>query len=445
MEKLRIFAQLFFRPAFAMGEVMDRGSWVFAAGLMLVVSAVFFATINPRLERAYHIPTREEYFRSIEFSGDYDEDAAAVAARRAEAEYQSAVAARSPIPLIDRYFFLFFSFEPQAFFEPLLSLSLFYAPGIILLMSIFGGIGRFGSVLGRDYAVFATCSMMAWGAGHLPFAVAGAALAGSVAPPAVFLAMWFGSSVIFGLLMASAIRTVFGANYGLAILITAVSWIFLSLGTYVFRYVSPWLFSPFLLFFALMYFGGYLGGEIRGFGNAFRQRQNFKRSLQNATVNPRDADAHVQLALIYLQRRQDGRAIEHLRKAIEIDPEEIDANYELGKIARESGEFQAALDHFAVVAGQNDKHSLSEIWREIGATYMDAGMLEQARDALEKFVERRGYDTEGLYRLGVVLKLLGETERAGEMFKQAAEAARNSPGHRRRETMHWGKLAKKEL
>lgn len=428
-----------------MGEIMDRGSWIFAAGLMLVVSAVFFATVNPPLDNAYRIPTREEFYRGVEFSEDLDESRMATLAEKAEAAYQAAAAARSPIPLIDRYFFTFFGFGPRAFFEPILTLSFFYGPGIILLMCLFGGIGRFGNILGRDYAVFATCSFMAWSAAHLPFAAAGAILTGSPAAPDIYLAMWVGSSLIFGLFMVAAIRTVFGANYGLAILIVAGAWIFLSLGMYVFRYVSPWLFSPFLIFFAVMYFGGYLGGEIRGFGNAFRQRQNFKRFLQNATVNPRDADAHVQLALIYLQRRQDARALEHLKKAYEIDPDEIDANYELGKIARKNGEFQAALDHFAVVIEQNDKHSLSEIWREIGGTYMDAGMPAQAREALEKFVERRGYDPEGLYRLGAVLKMQGETENAREMFIEAVEAARTSPDHRRREAMHWGKLAKKEL
>ena len=428
-----------------MGEIMDRGSWLFAAGLMLVVSAVFFATVNPPLENAYRVPTREEFYRGYEYTDENDEARLARFAEQAEAEYQAAVAARSPIPVLDRYFFSFFGFGPRPFFEPVLTLSLFYAPGIILLLSLFGGIGRFGNVLGRDYAVFATCSFMAWGAAHLPFAAAAAILAGNAVSPGIFLVMWFASSLIFGLLMVAAIRTVFGANYGLAILIVAGAWIFLSLGMYVFRYVSPWLFSPFLLFFAVMYFGGYLGGEIRGFGNSFRQRQNFKRFLQNATVNPRDADAHVQLALIYLQRRQDARALEHLKKAYEIDPDEIDANYELGKLARKNGEFQTALDHFAVVLGQNDKHSLSEIWREIGATYMDAGMPEQALEALEKFVERRGYDPEGLYRLGAVLKTLGEAERARELFIQAAEAARTSPDHRRREVMHWGKMARKEM
>ena len=245
--------------------------------------------------------------------------------------------------------------------------------------------------------------------------------------------------------MIFAIRTVFGANYGTAVLIVCVAWLALSAGMYIFQFISPWLFSPFLIFFAVIYFGGFLGGEMRGFGNAFRQRQNFKRFLHSATVNPKDADAHVQLGLIYMQRRQETKALEHFKKAFEIDAQEIDANYELGKIARRKSELQEALNYFSTVLEQNDKHALSEIWREIGATYLEANMLNESREALEKFVERRPVDSEGLYYLGKVYKARNEPEKAREMFEQAIESARNSPAYRRRELNYWSKLAQKEL
>ncbi len=200
-----------------------------------------------------------------------------------------------------------------------------------------------------------------------------------------------------------------------------------------------------MIILAIIYFGGFLGGEVQGIGNAFRQRQNFKRFLHNATVNPNDADAHVQLGLIYMQRRQEAKALEHFTKAFEIDAQEIDANYELGKIARRKGELQTALNYFSTVVEQNDKHALSEVWREIGATYLEANMLNESREALEKFVERRPVDSEGLYYLGKVYKAQNEPEKAREMFEQAIESARNAPVYRRRELNHWSKLAQKEL
>ena len=445
MENLKLFVQLYYRPASAMSEIIDRGSWLFAAILVLLVSAAFFFTVNSKLESAYRVPTFNEFYQPDYETYDEDSPAAADEYKKATTNYNKTLAERPKIPIVGDYFYNFFSFAPGGFYQPLISLSIFYVPVVILLISLFGALGNFGTVLQRSYGETATCSLMAWAAAHLPFAVVGILLYGQNAAPEIFLLMWFGSSILFGVLMVFALRTVMGANYGAAIITVGVSWLALSLGMYIFRHVSPLLFSPFLLFYAFIYLGGFVRGEARGFGNAFRQRQNFKRFLHNATVNPKDADAHVQLGLIYLQRRQEAKALEHLNKAVEIDANEIDANYELGKLARAKSDFQGALNHFAIVIEQNDKYALSEVWREIGATYLEANMPPEAREALEKFVARRPVDSEGLYYLGKVLKMQGKGERAREMFEQAVESAKNSPDYRRRELKHWSNLAQKEI
>jgi hypothetical protein len=440
MENIKFLFQLYLRPASAMSEIIDKGRWLFAAGLVLLVAVAFFSTVNAKLETAYHIPTLYEFYQP-DYLADEDSAAAEAQYNKALAEYNKAIKERQKIPLVGDAFFRFFSFEPERFYQPLLSISVFYVPAVILLTSLLGGVGGFGVVLSRSYGELAACTLMAWAAAHLPFAVAGILLYSQNVSPVIWLAMWAASSLLFGVFMVFALRTVFGANYGTAVLVVCLAWLAFCLGMYVFRYISPWFFSPFLLFYAYLYFGG----GVRGVGDAFRQKQNFKRFLHNATVNPRDADAHVQLGLIYLQRQQEAKALEHLNKAFEIDENEVDANFELGKIARKKGELQTALNHFSTVLEQNDKYALSEIWREIGATYMEAGMLNESREALEKFVERRPVDSEGLYYLGKVLKAQGENEKAREMFEQAIESAKTSPDYRRRELRYWSKQAEREI
>lgn len=427
-----------------MSDLMDKGSWTFAVVAVLVVSMGFYVSVNTVLDASYRIPGFSEFY---DYSYREIEDPAQerAAAERATAEYERANSARARIPLIGDRFFSFFSFDPYRFYHPVLLLSIFYVPSAILLMSIFGSLGSFGLIIRRDYGTLAICTLSAWAAAHLPFAVLGFAFSFLNAGPPVFLALWVASSVLFGVFMVFALRTVFGAHYGVAVLVVALSWLSLSAGMYIFQYVSPWMFSPFLIMMVVLHFGGYLGGEVRGFGNAMRQKQNLKRFLQNATVNPKDADAHVQLALIYLQRRQEEKAIEHLTKALEIDEVEIDANYEMGRIERTKGNLQKALDHFAVVLEQNDKHALSEVWREVGETYFTAGMLDQAHDALEKFTIRRSADVEGLYYFGKVLKAQGKTDQAREIFQQAVQSANSSPDFSRRGTKHWSRLAQKEI
>ena len=449
MENLKLLFQLYYRPAGTMSDIIDKGSWIFAALAMLVVSLVFQFAVDSRIAQAYQVSKFNEYLQNSNFTPDTKGNGRLTEAQLEEARYFADVdiekqARLKPFPLIGRNILYFFSFE-AFFISPLISLLLFFVPALLILARLSGAAGFAGTNARNNYMPLSACVMMAWTTAHLPFAIAGILLANQPADGSVFLLMWLASGLLFGLLAIFAARTVLGMNYGSAAVVVALSAFAFPLGMYVFRYISPFLFSPFLIIMVVLYFGGFLSGEARGFGSAFRQRQNFKRFLHNATINPRDADAHVQLALIYLQRKQDTKALEHLNKAFEIDPQEIDANYELGKFARGKNELQKALDHFGVVVEQNDKHALSEIWREIGATYMEAGMYKEALGALETFTARRPFDAEGLYYLGKVFQAQGENEKAREAFQQAVEAARNSPDYRRHEIRQWGKLAQKEI
>ena len=442
MNSLKLLFTLFYRPASAMSRIIDRGSWFFAAAAVLLVSAAFFFTVNTKLETTYAAPDFGKFYQANQELSPEDGDAQY---KNAVAEYQKALEAKQEIPVTGDYFFKVSNFEIGGFAKFFFALSVFYVPAIILLMSLFGGAGKFSDVLPQEYGALATCTMMAWAAAHLPFAVAGVWLYSRDVSPLVYLGMWLAGGALFVYLMIFAVRTVFGASYRAAILIPLAALPGLSLAMNVFQLVSPWMLAPFVLFYIYTFFSTRLDSEISGWATAFRQKQKAKRTLESASKNPYDAAPHVQLGLIYRQRRQDKRSLEHLKKAFEIDPHEVEANYELGKIARRAGDLQKAVNHFSMVVEQNERHALSEIWREIGATYWQAGMLAEAREALEKFAERRPFDAEGLYYLGKVLKAQSEHRMARDFFVQAVESAQTSPIYRRREVRYWSKLAEKEI
>ncbi len=437
MDNLKFLLQLYFKPAAGMSDIMDDGSWLFATvGVVLLSFGLGFA-INSKIVEAYDVTNVGAAFENVSIDLGTDETVAAPAKNEFIGQYR-------PFPVIGNAIFWLFSFS-SSFITPLIVLSLFYFPGTILTASIVGKLGNPGVVMRRDYATFSTCGLMAWIAAHLPFIAGALFLYNSGLDASVFLFFWLASGAVFGGLLVFALRTVFGLDYLSAGITVGVSWIFYSAGIIAVQFIGPWLFSPFLILFAILFFGGFLSGQVSGLGNSMRDKRNFKRFLHNATVNPNDADAHVQLGLIYAQRRQDEKALEHFQRAFEIDNEEIDANFELGKIARRSGELQKAIEHFSVVVEQNDKYALSDVWREIGVTYLDAGMPKEAREALEKFVSRRAFDSEGLYYLGKVLKDAGDTEEANELFKRAVEAANTAPYYRKKELMKWSRLAAKEI
>ncbi len=114
-----------------------------------------------------------------------------------------------PFPLLGRNVLWLFAFETNNFLGVLLALAVFYVPTTILLTTLFEPIGSFGLLLRRDYGMTLACTLMAWAAAHLPFAIIGIGLR-NVAniDGSVFLCLWLASGISFGALMIFALRTV---------------------------------------------------------------------------------------------------------------------------------------------------------------------------------------------------------------------------------------------
>src|SRR5262245_48114254 len=162
---------------------------------------------------------------------------------------------------------------------------------------------------------------MAWASVLLPFA-----LAVRTAPPSVLQLIAGLLGLYLLVLMFFAVRTVFGAGNGMAAAIAGLSWIPIAAVVPVWDSIMGlmhMLASPFFLFYAIYY----LGGEFSRLGEGLRNRQNYRRMLEAAAVNPHDGEAQYQLGLIHLQRRQITEAIKRFQSAIRIDPTETDAHF----------------------------------------------------------------------------------------------------------------------
>jgi tetratricopeptide (TPR) repeat protein len=397
LDNARLLFRLYVRPVAAMSGILDQGSWVFGVAGMIVVSLLLQSAVGTPLP--YVRGTMMTQYGQVELG------------------------------------------SPFSFYSPAVLVAMFFAPAAILAIALVAQLGGFSYLFSRDYLSLITCTTMAWTAAHLPFALIAFALRGAIAPsPAV----WAPGFAAFTLLAVCAIRVVFGTTFAQAAIAAILAWAPLAAGMYWYRnfgHVFGYLASPFLLYFAYLYFGG----QARSLGQGMRNRQAFKRYLDICTVNEHDAEAQYQLGLIYQQRRQHTEAMDRFRKAIAIDPSETDAHFQLGKIAREQGRLAEALERFQAVVDQNEKHALSEIWREVGALHLAAKQFQAAREELATYVERRPYDPEGLYYFGQALENTGETARAKEMYARAMEAVKTAPSYRRGIVRRWSRMAHAQL
>lgn len=447
---LKCFLLLYVRPSTAVSGFIDSGSWWLALGFFIAISFTFHVTVKERIFTAYGTgPTAgaSRFNRSQPRNPPPTEavrsDGSRVATENGDVirtlPRGQSVYKQEPVEVSRSRLFL--ALISAGWFAWMLAMVLLFVPASIFTLSIIEPIGSFGVAVRRDFATVVTCMLFAWAATHLPFALFGIIQFGRPVNGAWLLLIWAIATLWFTVLATVILRTVYGCSYIKAAVAVAAAGPVVIVGARVFGFFSSVFCSPLILIFLWFI----ARDEFAAVGTSYRQRQNFRRYLESSTINPRDADAHYQLGLIHQQRRQETEAEACFRRAIEIDSTEIDARFQLGRLARKRGQWQEAIDHFSVVVTENDQYAQGEIWREVGATYLGAGMLTEARESLEKYIERRAFDPEGLFYLGETYAELGLRAEAAAMFERCLESVNTMPNFRRSEVRRWSKLAREQL
>lgn len=444
-ENITAFLLLYVRPVAAVSRILDHGRLWFAILAAILVSAALHSSDVMALAAAgtranLKTPMVRDQFRKMS-----KQEPLAPPLEKAVKDAEEEADHPSPVNFLGDAVARFASYDSWSFFSAIWAIAVALVPGIIALRAV-TGYGSFSVLMRRDYLSLLMCTLLCWSAVYLVVAVAqGVVSYGSGARASIHLIAVFAAAGVYFLALTSiAIRTALGTTLGSAIGLTLAGSAAAVVGAGFFGVVGSSLYflaSPFVLFYAWRM----LGSEVSSLGDGLRTRQHLRQQMEIATTNPRDADAHYQLGLIYQQRRQYTEAIARFQKAIEIDPTEADAQFQLGRIAREQGRFDDAIRLLKTAAGLNEKLSSGEVWRELGAAYFGAARLEEASAALAKYTERRSYDPEGLYWYGKTLAGLGRFAEAREVFGQCVEAVDTMPKHRRAEVRKWKGLAKTEL
>jgi tetratricopeptide (TPR) repeat protein len=352
-----------------------------------------------------------------------------------------------------------------------LSVGLVFVPVSVLLANLFERRGSFGLVLRQEYSTAASTALYALAAATLvtlPLAYfdQAAGLSTSVRDsvlalnrtmsgyppqgpseeesrallaafgailPRMALMLLIQPLAIFALWAAAAVRAVFRLAWWKTVVVVAVSTVVMFVASPLVYILSALLGSPFLMLLVFFVVRSYFAEAQR----AQRERASFRQNLEAATLNPADASAHYNLGLLHQQRKEYGEARACFLRAVEIDPEEADAHYQLGRIARAESRLPEAIQHFGEVVARDDAHAQHEVWREVGATYLAAGQFADARDALERFLERRTSDPEALYLMGRAAEGLGDARGAKEWMQRCVEAVRTAPAYKYRADKRW--------
>jgi Tfp pilus assembly protein PilF len=323
---------------------------------------------------------------------------------------------------------------PTAF--SLATMFLVMMPAAVAVLAAWDGLGSPGIVLRREYVSVAVAGLFAWSAAYLVFGLL------NVVAPLVFAPVV--AHISFLVLFVICLRTALGTSTGHALAATVCGWL-LVLGVEIAWPVvgrfGYFLLSPWILFILYRYYSP----DVRSLGDVMASRRSFRRNLEASMVNPRDADAHYQLGLIYEHRRQYEQAEASFRKAVEIQPGEADAQLHLARVLRAGWRSAEALQHIEAALKADPNVSSREAWRDYGAILLDLGRPSDACVALEHYTQHREYDPEGLYYYGCALKAAGRAAEARDAFQRAITAVDTAPKYRRGQLRQWASRARSEL
>jgi predicted Zn-dependent protease len=155
----------------------------------------------------------------------------------------------------------------------------------------------------------------------------------------------------------------------------------------------------------------------------------YRRILE---TDPKAPEIHYHLAQIILSQPSSETSADRARKELEeelkVNPGNAAAEFMLGELARQSGDWNTAIDHF----GRASKLDVGflEAYLALGMSFNAAAKFTEAIPPLERYVKMQAEDPAGHYQLAMAYARTGNKEgaaRESELQRKAAEKAPVNP------------------
>lgn len=145
-----------------------------------------------------------------------------------------------------------------------------------------------------------------------------------------------------------------------------------------------------------------------------------------AQLDPELAPAHAALARLYLDKKENEKALAAAETALNIDPDLVDVQKVRYEAYRRMGQEDKAKEVFAEMASA-DPEGLAETLYENGREAFNAGHTEQAQTAFEQALQADPNYARAHYMLGLVFVNTGQTAKAKEHLQKFIDLAPDDP------------------
>ena len=154
-------------------------------------------------------------------------------------------------------------------------------------------------------------------------------------------------------------------------------------------------------------------------------------------VNPSNVTARRDLARIYIARLQPGAALLLLDEARARHPDDPELLFLTGLARLRSGDAEGALEPLVRAVEIDPRLLYGEPFRVAAEALVKLGRLEEAEDALDRFVGINSSTVEGYTRLAQARHGLGNKEGAQEALQEALQTFKQLPGYQQRKQVGW--------
>jgi tetratricopeptide (TPR) repeat protein len=163
------------------------------------------------------------------------------------------------------------------------------------------------------------------------------------------------------------------------------------------------------------------GNEFFKAGDADNAIPTYRKALE---LNPNNLDAHLKLGfLLYNVKEMYDEGMAHYQKALQLDPNNTDAHYNLGLAMSRQGKSDEAIKHWSIVVRIKPDHV--EAHSNLGALLFEKGMLKDATAHLSEAVHLDPNNTNAQYNLGQAMFQQGKFN---EAIRHWFEVVRLKPG-----------------
>jgi tetratricopeptide (TPR) repeat protein len=166
---------------------------------------------------------------------------------------------------------------------------------------------------------------------------------------------------------------------------------------------------------------------------AFESQENWDKAIAEykkiLDQEPKLAGIHYRLGRIFLSKApaEADRANTEFNEELKINPDNASAEFMLGEISRQAGQWDEAIGHFSRASKVDE--GFQEAYLALGISLNSAGKFSDAITPLRTYVKMQPGDPAGHYQLATAYARTGQKPEAErEMALQREAAAKSPPG-----------------